>query len=309
MPGGSEGGSRGGTILLTGGTGFLGSNLLRRLVAQGRDVVLLKRGRSDPWRIDDLLPRLRSYDLGEGVLERAFDENRIETVLHCATHYGRGGAPADILETNIILPLRLLHLAAERGARCFVNTDTILDKRVSEYSLSKRQFVEWLALYGERLVCVSVALEHFFGPGDDPTKFVSGVIRSLLLGVDRIGLTPGAQRRDFIHIDDVADAFDRILAFCAGAGSGLYRFEVGTNAPRTIREFVEEIHGLAGRPRTVLDFRALPYRPGEVMESIVDTSALRSLGWEPRVPLREGLRRTLEAERERLARGNADADA
>ena len=291
------------SLLLTGGTGFLGSNLLRRLVAEGVPVVLVKRATSKVTRIADVLPRVRTYDIATGVLPRIFEENRIDTVLHCATHYGRGSSPADILETNIVLPLRLLQLASETGVKSFINTDTILDKRVSEYSLSKRQFAEWLELYGRRLVCVSVALEHFYGPDDDPSKFVAGVIRDLLLGAPRIELTPGAQRRDFIHVDDVVDAFLKILNFCEQARSGFYHFEVATNAPITIRELVEEIRRLVGRPETRLEFGALPYRENEVMDSLVDTSALRALGWTPRIGVREGLARTIAAERDRLARG------
>jgi CDP-paratose synthetase len=289
------------SLLLTGGTGFLGSNLLRRLVAEDLDVVLLKRAQSNLARIQNLLPKVKICDLADGPMERIFDENRVDTILHCATHYGRRGTPTDILETNIILPLRLLQIASERGARCFLNTDTILDKRVSEYSLSKRQFVEWLDLFGARLVCVSVALEHFYGPHDDPSKFLSGIIRDLLLGVDRIELTPGAQKRDFIHVDDVVDAFMKILQFSTGAKPGSYRFEVATNAPVTIREVVEEVHRLAGHPGTVLDFGALPYRENEVMDSVVDTAALRAIGWKPQIALRDGLRRTVEAEREKMA--------
>lgn len=291
------------SLLLTGGTGFLGSNLLRRLVADRFDVVLLKRATSNPSRIATLLPSVKTYDIGTGVVERIFDENRIETVLHCATNYGRDSSPTDILETNLILPLRLLQLASDRGARCFINTDTILDKRVSEYSLSKRQFAEWLELYGTRLVCASVALEHFYGPDDDPTKFISGVIRDLLLGVERIRLTPGAQRRDFIHVDDVVEAFVRILSFCAETTPGFYAFQVATNLPTTIREVVEEIRELAGGPKTVLDFGALPYRANEVMDAAVDTASLRALGWKPRIGRREGLKRTIEAERARINHG------
>jgi nucleoside-diphosphate-sugar epimerase len=209
---------------------------------------------------------------------------------------------ANVVETNLILPLRLLQLAAEHGTRAFVNSDTILDPRISNYSLSKRQFVDWMRHLSSRLACVNVALEHFYGPGDDPSKFVTGVIRDLVRAVDSIALTPGDQKRDFIHVDDAVEAFCRIVTFALGAAAGFYPFEVGTSELHTIREFVERVHRLAGSPRTVLGFGALPYRENEVMSSHVDTSALRGLGWTPRVSLEDGLRMTIEAERKSVNR-------
>jgi predicted glycosyltransferase involved in capsule biosynthesis len=71
------------------------------------------------------------------------------------------------------MPLQLLELGKKTRVNCFINTDTILDKRVSYYSLSKNQFREWLELYAKEMICLNVALEHFYGPYDDNTKFVS----------------------------------------------------------------------------------------------------------------------------------------
>jgi nucleoside-diphosphate-sugar epimerase len=256
---------------------------------------------SDIARIAPLLGQTHAYSLDVFSPEAVFSEHPIDLVIHCATNYGRSGErPSEILDANLILPLRLLQLASEQGARAFINSDTILDKRISNYSLSKRQFAEWLSLYGTRLVCANVALEHFYGPGDDPSKFVTHLVQSLLRAVPRIALTPGLQKRDFIYIDDVVEAFVRLAAFSLETAPGFYRFEVGTNESISIRDFAEQVHRLAGEPATILDLGALPYRENEVMESTVDTTMLRHLGWVPKVALREGLEQTIEAERKRL---------
>jgi CDP-paratose synthetase len=291
----------GSVLLLTGATGFLGSRLAHRLLATGYRLVLLKRSRSDLGRISGIVDSVKMYDADTIALETVFDENEIAAVIHCATNYGREGvSAANVLETNLILPLRLLQLASEREARAFVNSDTILDPRISYYSLSKRQFVEWMSQLASNLTTVNVALEHFYGPGDDPSKFVTAVVRDLVRGVERIALTPGAQKRDFIYVDDVVEAICAVSAFALEAAEGFYRFEVGSSRMVTIREFVERAHELVGAPATVLDFGALPYRMNEVMESRVDCTAIHGLGWRPRTQLDDGLRMTIDAERSNL---------
>lgn len=286
------------TILMTGGTGFLGSSLFCSLVSSGNRVVLIKRSNSDTSRISGYLDRAVTYDIDVVNPEKIFREHDIDTILHCATNYGRGGEdPRTVLEANLFLPLTLLEMGSKNGVRCFINTDTILDKRVSTYSLSKAQFKEWLKLYSSAMSCINVALEHFYGAGDDRTKFVTYIIRSMLEKVERIPLTAGEQKRDFIYIDDVVSAFLLIIAKNIEKSAGFSNYEIGTGTTVTIRDFVGIVRKLVGDVGTCLDFGALPYREREVMESAVDISAIQELGWSPCFPIEDGLRQTIEMER------------
>lgn len=287
-----------GTVLITGGTGFLGSFLLKKLVELGNRVVLVKRSNSDTSRVAGLAGEITAYDIDRESPATIFREHRIDTILHCATNYGRGTVdPSTVLEANLFLPLTLLELGSRNGVDCFINTDTILDKMVSNYSLSKAQFKEWLRLYSSKTRCINVALEHFFGPGDDRTKFVTFIIRSLLEGQKRIPLTAGEQKRDFIYIDDVVNAFAAIMANNSGAGNGYFHYEIGSGEAMSIRDFVHTVSRLTGDGGTLLDFGALPYRDNEVMASVADVSAVRNLGWNPAFSVEDGLRRTIEIER------------
>jgi len=289
------------TILLTGGSGFLGSNLLRRLVADGHDLILLKRSKSDLSRISSVLSSITAYNADTQNLTSIFEKHKIDTIVHCATNYGRGNQPpTEIIEANLTLPLQLVQLAAKHGVRSFINSDTILDKQVSYYSLSKRQFLDWLSYFASNLVCVNVALEHFYGPFDDPSKFVTRIIQDLLRGVPQIDLTPGKQKRDFIYIDDVVHAYSKIITFTHAVDPGLHKFEVGSHLKMEIREFVELVAKLTGNKKTILNFGALPYRKNEVMESSVDTSALEALGWNPRITIEEGIEKTIYEERKSI---------
>jgi nucleoside-diphosphate-sugar epimerase len=290
------------TLAVTGGTGFLGSHLVRRLVADGHEVVLAKRSTSSMERIASLAGKLQTFDLDKRPLEELFAGRRIDVVLHCATDYGRRETPASrVIDANLLLPLRLLELAAQAGTRVYINTDTILDKRVSVYALSKHQFSDWLKTFSPQLAAVNVALEHFFGPDDDATKFVSRMVAETVAEAPRIALTPGLQKRDFIYVDDVVEAFAALVAWSVGTPNGYHSFEVGTGRKTSIRDFMALLVRLSGNAGTHLDFGAIPYRDNEVMETNVDLRGLTALGWAPKIPLEEGLRRTIAAERARLA--------
>ena len=199
-------GLNGPVTLLTGGTGFLGSHLLRRLLTEEARVVLLKRSFSSDLRIRTIPGRFETWNLDVADVEEVFQRFDVRRVIHCATNYGLNDAtPWKTIEANLILPLKLIHLAKMAGASTFVNTDTILNKRISHYSVSKNQFIDWMQNYAGDLACINIALEHFYGPDDDPSKFVTHVLLALLEKIPRLALTPGEQCRDFIYIDDVIE--------------------------------------------------------------------------------------------------------
>lgn len=288
-------------IFMTGGTGYLGSHLLRSLVKRGYLVYCLRRASSSLNRVTDIVTEVTWVELETTDFNDFFAEHQIKYVLHCATDYGRKQVdPRGTIEANLILPLRLLHAAAANDVSVFINTDTILDKGISNYSLSKNQFADWLESYSDRIVGINMALEHFFGPGDDPSKFVTYIIQALLSGVESIKLTEGKQKRDFIYIDDVIAAFMTLLENAPNFEHRYYQFEVGTAQPVEIRRFVELAQEFSGNKKTQLNFGAIPYRKNEVMASDVDISGLSALGWKPEVSLEDGLKRTIETERGRL---------
>lgn len=291
------------TILLTGSTGFLGSHLAKRLVYEGFDVIIIKRSTSKLSPLESIINQVRFYDLDSIDIEKIFQENVIDIIIHCATNYGRFAVPpTDIIQANLFLPLKILQIAENYPVKTFINTDTILDKRVSYYSLSKKHFLDWLYLFSQKMVCISVALEHFYGPFDDRSKFVSKIILDLLHEVDFIDLTLGEQKRDFIYIDDVVEAFMTLVNFSFDVPNNLYRYEIGTGKNIEIREFVQTVKTMTGNKVTRLNFGMLPYRENEIMESHVDISMLSRLGWQPQTSLVEGLKYTIDQERSSINR-------
>jgi CDP-paratose synthetase len=283
-------------FFITGGTGFLGSSIVSELLKKEFKIVCLIRQKSNLRRLDQFRDQIEFVELSSLDFEDFFSNNKIHTVLHCATNYGRTEAsPIETIEANLMLPLRILFAAARNDVEVFINTDTILDKRINHYSLSKSQFSDWLEGYPSKMKCFNVAIEHFYGPGDDPSKFVNWVIRELLANVVSLDLTMGEQRRDFIYIDDVVSAFIAIIDNEHKFKKGFHRFDVGTNNLIQIRELVKTIKTICNNKVTSLNFGKLPYREGEIMESDVDLSQLKSLGWTPKYTLNQGLESTISA--------------
>lgn len=296
-------------VLLTGGTGFLGAAVLRTLQRQGFPVVLLKRSGSDPWRIADLLegPQgVTSYDVDRVPLEAVFARHQIEVLIHLATVYGRRGEDlGNLVEGNVLYPVRLMQAAIENGVKAFLNTDTFSTKSdenpdgLAGYVLTKKHFRQCgeLLAAARRIRFVNVRIEHVYGPMDGPDKFVPTLIRALLANEIRFDLTPGGQVRDFVYVDDVVEAYLVLLTRYSSLPANVITVDVGTGTSQTLESMARMAQDLCGSS-TELRFGALPYRAGELMRSEADTTLLRDLGWQPVVSLREGLARTIEAARQ-----------
>lgn len=292
------------TILLTGATGFLGSYLLETLINENYKVVILKRSFSDTWRINHLLDKAKSYDIDKVPLEMPFKENEIDTVIHTITCYGRNKErTSDIVETNLMTSLKLLETAALFNVGSFYNTDTLLQRYLNPYTLSKKQFVEWQKFFSDDIRMVNLRIEHMYGPKDDMSKFVNWLIGELLAGRREIRLTPGEQKRDFIYIDDVVDAY-MVLLQNEDKLSNYNEFDIGTGQQIQIKEFVlkvkRTVEDIIGREvQTHLNFGAVAYREGETMEIEEDISGILKMGWYPQTTVEDGIRKTVMDIKER----------
>lgn len=293
------------TILLTGATGFLGSHLLEALLKEKYQVVVLKRSTSNIWRIRHLLQQVKSYDIDLEPVENAFSEQHIDIVFHTACHYGRDDdSITRIVASNLMLGLDVLENGIRFKTSAILNADTLLQKHLNVYTLSKKQFVEWLKNESGKIQVVNLKLEHMYGPKDDGAKFVPWVINQLKGNVPEIMLTKGEQERDFIYISDVVSAFMLIVEKLDDLDK-FTEFDVGTGKLITIQSFLKKLKqsyvaGFGASP-TTLAFGRLPYREGEIMRVQVNNQPLLDLGWESKVQLNTGLKHVIN---EKIGYGN-----
>lgn len=291
-------------ILITGANGFLGSHILKKLLLDEYCPILVLRETSNTWRISDLLPRCKIYFSGSEGLTRIFDENEIHGIIHTATDYGRGTSLASLLRTNVVFPTELVELGIKSGIRLFVNTDSFFAKPhydqsyLNRYTESKRILEKLLVELAKEARIINFRIEHVFGAKDSEHKFVTSIIKSLLMNESEIQLTSGVQKRDFIYVEDVASAYIQILN-SKQESTGYAEMGVGYGNSIAVREFVEKIRAITNSG-SALKFGALPDRPGEIPDSYANIHYLEELGWEPKYSLDEAIEEAVTIEKERF---------
>lgn len=266
-------------ILLTGATGFLGSHLLRGVLQDGHTVIAWRRTSSDLSRVVDVADRCLWFNGDIVAPEAAFQEFPVDAVIHCATVYGRSGEVDAVLEGNLAFPIRLLDAAIHSGCRYFINTDSFFCKQLPdrleqgkplylpEYTLSKYQFREWGKLRAAQgaITFINLQLEHIYGPGDSPGKFIPWLEEQFRCGAASIDLTDGVQLRDFVPVEGVVSAYRQVLRDLPSM-QGYQSFGVGTGKAVTLRSFIEQLRDQIGAA-TELRFGAIPRKQEEIMFS------------------------------------------
>ena len=289
------------TILLTGVNGFLGSHLLEALIGEGHKVIGLKRSSSNLQRIDHLTGRFDAHDVDVEPLSSVFDRNDIDAVIHTATNYGREDQEfSEVLEANVIFGVNLLDHCIRSKVKLFINTDTFAnDKRyhtnyMRNYTLSKKQFAEWLTLAGTTLSIVNMKLHHVYGPGDRDDKFVPWFLKCLVEN-NNIELSAGIQLRDFIYIEDVVSAYISIMERKISEVAG-NDYIVATGKKTSVKEFCiitkKIVEKYIGRDAANLQFGNIHFT-GEKYDVFNDCSNLVSLGWKPNYTVKSGLEKVV----------------
>lgn len=284
------------TVLVTGVTGYLGSHLSKKLVERGHRVIGLLRQNSLKTRLESFEDSVKLYTLENEGITKAFSQNSIDVVIHCATCYGRKNeSDLEILAANYDFPVEVLNKGKRSGLKYFINTHTLLAPDTNSYSRTKHKFLNHIASDSSNINFLNISLEHFYGPADDSTKFVSWLVKNALQKVNSLPLTQGTQFRDFIYIDDVVAAYIQLLDNLSDFTSKkMYLFEVGSGNAVQVKDLVELIFKLCKNETTVLEFGKIAYRDNEKMTANVDLTAMNKLGWHPKFDLLEGLKTTIQ---------------
>jgi CDP-paratose synthetase len=281
-----------GPVLVVGAAGFLGRQVASLLVRRGtRVVAALRRPTAEP------IPgcEVRYFD-GLEPSPLLLGHETPAAIINVATVYGREGHVADVMQSNMAMPIRLMEAAVRAGCRTWVEGGSYYVTApgpgpLPAYVLSKRQARSWAAILAEQYGAdVRIAeLQHMYGPGDRPDKFVPTLLAGCVRG-ERIPLSLGEQVRDFIHVQDAAAGVIALLD--APRCPGVRVVDVGTGIGTSIRRFAELVVELTGG-RAVLDVGARPHLPHDPMRAVADTTMLRSLGWSATYDLRSGVAQTL----------------
>lgn len=283
--------------LVSGATGFIGSRLCGCLAAAGwRVAALVRPGRS----VDDADEMLEST-AGASGLCRFFRRFRPDAVFHlaaCAREQTPGDV-GDVIACNISLGAQILEAMARSGIRNMINTGSSwqnADPDRAEYSpntlyaASKQAFEAIIEYYAavRGLRAVTLRLFDTYGEGDGRRKFLNAALAAVDAG-EPLGMTPGDQEIDLVHVDDVCQAFLRAFALVSREDAPPHAvYGVSSGERIRLRELAERIGRVTGG-KADFRFGARPYRKHEVMFARRHYEPLP--GWKPSVGLDEGLER------------------
>lgn len=264
--------------LLTGMTGFVGGHLAELLLREGWEVHGILRGSSRPDLLSESLRKRAILHVhGKGMdLTEIVGKTRPDVVFHLASLFLARHSYEDIgplMDSNITFGTKLLEAMAQHGVRNFICAGTSWQhyegaayNPVNLYAASKQAFEAILRYYEESAGMRVIVLKLFdtYGPGDRRKKLLP-----LLEGIARSGgtlaMSPGEQKVDYVHVDDVADAFllaARYLLEGRFDLCGSYAVSSGHAIP--LRQLVERYEKILGRKLSI-DWGGRPYRPREVM--------------------------------------------
>jgi CDP-glucose 4,6-dehydratase len=316
-------GLSGRSVLVTGAYGLLGGWLVKALLEAGDEVTVLRRDEvaGSPLLAMGLEPLVRVVHgdvCDRPLIERSLAEHEIQDVFHLAAQTivpTANHSPLSTFETNIRGTWLLLEACRRHGAERVVVASS--DKAygpsaqlpyrehfplapIYPYDVSKAA-TDLLARSYWHTWQLPVAVTRFanlYGGGDiNASRLVPEAVSAALAGRAPVVRSDGSPERDFLYVEDAVAAYVAISA-AIGRGEGLGEaFNAGGGEPHRVLDVVELICRLAGsgvRP----DVRGSGTPSGEIDRQWVDFSKLRGLtGWEPQVPLQDGLRRTIAWQR------------
>lgn len=285
-------------ILLAGSTGFLGRYLLESFIKNGNEVIALKRSTSNTSITDKNLTDIKFYNIDEVKLRDIFKNNKIDVVVNTVTNYGKNNNSAsEIVMTNLMFGLELLENSIN-NAKAFINTDTLLHRNINAYTFSKAQLVDWMIfLSNKNTKIINVKLEHMYGPFSGQNNFIYWLVEQLRQNVQKIELTSGLQKRDFIYIDDVVSAYEVIIKNISKFRD-YEELELGTGNSIEVKFFIEKIYEEILKQQNIdteLLFGAIAYRENENMDMKANIQKLASFGWKPEVSIESGIKKILNS--------------
>jgi nucleoside-diphosphate-sugar epimerase len=287
-------------VLVTGGSGFIGSHLCRRLCDEGSEVHATSRDRHESSASGPIWWQADMADLGaaRGVLAAT----RPQVIFHLAGAVGAAPDRALVLPTFHSLltsTVNVLVKATDLGCRRIFLVGSFTEPSPAEveptpgspYGAAKWMSTAYGRMFHRLYQTPVVNLRPFmtYGPAQAPTKLIPSVALSLLRG-EAPKLSSGKTRADWVYIADVIDAFMRAATAPGIEGKSI---DVGTGCLVSVRDVVDRLVNIVDADVEPL-FGALPDRPAENEVAANTAPASELLGWKASTSLESGLRQTFE---------------
>ena len=288
-------------ILLTGSTGFVGRHLISFLQRNKHTVAVVVRETTNLTDLKSLIPEELIFKHSGSVsgLTKFIARVAPEVVVHLASLYLTQHKANDIkslVESNILFGVQVLESISEVGIKNFINVGTSWQNFNDDeynpanlYAASKQAFEVLSKYYVEvhGLSIITLKIFDTYGPQDTRNKIINLLKTSAVSG-DTLKMSPGKQKIDLVHIDDVVRAFlIAIKRNLKNENGGMETFALSSGRPISLRNLVKLIEIETSIPMNV-KFSVLPYRTREIMEPWKQFISLP--GWLPEISLECGIK-------------------
>ena len=295
-------------ILVTGGTGFIGSHLIEKLLDENYNVILLKRSFSNTWRIKHLFNKFSKQlilvDIDLINLEEVFSKYSVEGIFHLATYYNKNPHFDEIKpmgESNIIFPIELINLAVKYHVDYFINTGTFMEYTLNDeqlvcsydldpktfYATTKISFEEILKFFDANYDIHAATLKIYspYGDKDDVTKIIPYLINNTLNN-KQISINYPDNKLNLVFVDDIVYAFlkvrEHILQF-----NKYESFDIANNISYSLSEIYDFIESFIKENKTI------PIE-GVKIDNIPNIIYNNKISWIPQIKIEDGLKKTIE---------------
>jgi len=301
-------------ILVTGGTGFVGRNLVRKLVEKGYEIHCIVRLNSNVSNIDKRAKIFR-YDGNIDLLIDFFQSQKFDGVVHLASLFLASHTRYDIenlILSNIQFGVELLEACKISNVKWFINTGTFWQNYKNErynpvnlYAATKEAFEVIAKYYTEtsELIFTTIKLNDTYG-NDDTRNKLFNLWKKIALSGEVLEMSPGEQIIDICHIDDVINAYELLIEYLNS--NKKYEFKnktyvVTSNERMSLRKLAEVFEKVTNKKLNI-KWGARPYREREVMIPLENGEVVPN--WKPKVSLEEGIKKLFEEELECQQKSN-----
>lgn len=299
-------------ILVTGGTGFVGANVVRKLVSLGHRPTILVRKESNLWRLKDVMSKVRFVQTDMSDYKRLksdLKKIRPNFIYHLAT-YGANQSiqnnGTDLVKTNILASYNFLEICCGNGFEYFVNTGSSSEYGFKNSPMTEADVLQPVNLYGASkgsvtlmaqvlakkysLPIVTLRLFSPYGYFEEKNRFMSTLMTCAVKNKS-INLSNPNYVRDFIFIDDLTNAYIHFLSSKKYFGE---IFNIGSGKQSKIGDVVKLTQDISGK-KLKINWSKHSSNQLEPKIWVANISKANSrLRWSPKVPIEVGLRKTYE---------------
>jgi len=301
------------TAFITGATGFIGANLTRELLARNFDVHIIARTTSNMWRLQDIKGKIKVHNvdiLEEKKLTSVVKQIKPDYIFHLAAYGAYPRIQTDekkILQTNIIGTYNMLKAALDLPYSCFINTGTSSEYGIKNKPMKESDVLEPNMTYGVAKAAATMLCQHYarlykkpiitlrpfsvYGYYEESFRLIPHVIINCINGKN-VELSSGGQKRDFIFVEDLIEAYIKAMENPSTKGLVL---NVGSGHDISVKEVANMIYNLM-KSKNKLMFGK---KSKELFETDVfwraDISKSRKvLNWKQKTSLNAGLKKTID---------------